>query len=277
MKQTKLDDFLLLEEEKEKLEFQNIELEKRVKEEVKKSREKDELIFQQSKLASMGEMIANISHQWRQPLMEISSLFIPLEASIKLNKEISKDDLVQRIETLHEITSYMSNTIDDFKNFFASDKKKVEFRISQQINTSVNIIGASLKRHKINLDIIIKSNPLIYGYKNEYSQVLINILTNASDMLVQREIINPKIVIKIEEKNNQLLLSVQDNAQGVKCRPLNKVFEPYYTKGKKNGSGLGLFMSHLIVANNLKGELKVRNYEDGAIFLISIPIKNKKR
>lgn len=276
MKQTKLDDFLLLEEEKEKLEFQNIELERRVKEEVKKSREKDELLFQQSKLASMGEMIANISHQWRQPLMEISSLFIPLEASIKLNKQISKDDLVQRIETLHEITSYMSNTIDDFKNFFASDKKKEEFRISQQINTSVNIIGASLKRHKINLDIIIKSNPLIYGYKNEYSQVLINILTNASDLLVQREIINPKIVIKIEEKNNQLLLSVQDNAQGVKCRPLNKVFEPYYTKGKKNGSGLGLFMSHLIVSNNLKGELKVRNYEDGAIFLISIPIKNKK-
>lgn len=275
MKQTNLDDFLLLEEEKSKLEHQNNALEKRVKEEVEKSRAKDELMFQQSKLASMGEMIGNISHQWRQPLMELSSLFIPLEASMAMNVKISQEDLLQRIEKLHEITAYMSNTIDDFKNYFASEKQKVHFRISEQINTSVTIIGSSLKKHKINLDIIIKSNPLIYGYKNEYAQVIINILTNANDMLIQRKIENPKITLKIEEKGNNLLLSVKDNAKGVKCRPLSKVFEPYYTKEKKNGSGLGLFMSHLIVTNNLKGELKVKNYQDGAIFLISIPINNK--
>ena len=275
MKQTKLEDFILLEEEKERLKLHNNELEQRVKEEVKKSREKDELMFQQSKLASMGEMIGNIAHQWRQPLMEISSLFIPLEASIKMDIKISNDDLLERIRKLHEITSYMSNTIDDFKNFFASEKEKVHFRISEQINTSVTIIGSSLKTHKINLDIIIKSNPLIYGYKNEYAQVLINILTNANDMLIQRNIKNPKIIIKIEEKENNLLLSVQDNAQGIKCNPLSKVFEPYYTKEKKNGSGLGLFMSHLIVTNNLKGKLKVKNHENGAIFLISIPINSK--
>ncbi len=275
MRQTKLDEFLLLEQEKSALELQNEELEKRVKEEVAKSRAKDELMFQQSKLASMGEMIGNIAHQWRQPLMEISSLFIPVEASIKMKIPLSKEDLLQKIEKLNEITQYMSHTIDDFKNFFAREKEKSNFRISEQINTSITILGSTLKNHKIDLDIIIKKNPLIYGYKNEYSQVLINILTNASDILIQRKIQNPKIIIKIEELNNNLLVSVSDNAGGVRCEPLNKVFEPFYTKDKDNGSGIGLFMSHLIVTNNLKGELKVSNNSLGAEFTIQIPIINK--
>jgi len=274
MRQTKLEEFLLLEKEKSVLELQNEELEKRVKEEVEKSRAKDKLMFHQNKLASMGEMIENIAHQWRQPLMEISSLFIPLEASLEMNIELSKEDLLDRIKKLHEITHYMSHTIDDFKNYFTKEKSKVDFRISEQINTAVTIIGSSLKHHKIDLDIIIKSNPLVHGYKNEYAQVLINILTNANDILIQRKIIKPKIIIKIEEKYDYLIVSVQDNAGGVKSDPLSKVFEPFYTQEKTNGSGLGLFMSHLIVTNNLNGELDVKNGKNGAIFTISIPINS---
>ncbi|NQY21848.1 MAG: HAMP domain-containing histidine kinase [Campylobacteraceae bacterium] len=275
MSKSKQKEILLLSKEKVELKTLNEELEKRVKEELKKSRAKDELMFQQSKLASMGEMIGNISHQWRQPLMEISSLFLPIEASLKMNIELSKEDLIERIEKLHEITKYMSHTIDDFKNFFSKDKKKVNFRISEQINTAITIIGSTLKRNKINLDIIIKHNPLVYGYKNEYAQVLINIATNACDILINRKITNPKIIIKIETKDNFLLVSLSDNAGGIKVNPISKVFEPFYTSEKDNGTGLGLFMSHLIVRNSLKGEILVSNNKEGAVFIIKIPIDIK--
>ena len=275
MSKSKQKEILLLSKEKIELKSLNEELEKRVKEEVEKSRAKDELMFQQSKLASMGEMIGNISHQWRQPLMEISSLFLPIEASLKMNIELSKEDLIEKIEKLHVITKYMSHTIDDFKNFFSKDKKKVNFRISEQINTAITIIGSTLKRNKINLDIIIKHNPLIYGYKNEYSQVLINIATNACDILINRKITNPKIIIKIETKDNFLLVSLSDNAGGITVNPISKIFEPFYTSEKDNGTGLGLFMSHLIVRNSLKGEILVSNNKEGAVFIIKIPIDVK--
>lgn len=205
--------------------------------------------------------------------MEISSLFIPVEASLHLDKKITNEELLDKIDKLHDITNYMSQTIDDFKNFFTSEKEKVNFRISEQINTSVNIIASSLKLYKIDLDIIIKNNPIVYGYKNEYSQVLINILTNAKDMLIQRNIANPKIIISIEQRNNNLIVSIIDNAKGITVFPIEKIFEPFYTSGKVNGSGIGLFMSKLIVENNMNGSLNAKNYESGAKFIISIPIK----
>jgi C4-dicarboxylate-specific signal transduction histidine kinase len=166
MRQTKLDEFLELEE-------QNKELEKLINLEVEKNRQKDKIMFQQNKMAAMGEMLNNIAHQWRQPLMEISSLFIPIQAKIDFDLDIDKKELNQTIIKLNEITKYMSNTIDDFKNFFATTKEKEEFKLSSQINASLNILSSSLKNNNIMLDIIVKKNPTVYGYKNEYTQVLI--------------------------------------------------------------------------------------------------------
>ena len=183
MRQTKIEDFLELEEH-------NKELEQRVKEEVSKNREKDKLMFQQAKLASLGEMLGNISHQWRQPLMEISSIFLPIEAKINMDIPLDNKEVLESIEKLNDITKYMSNTIDDFKNFFIKDKEKIHFEILEQINSTVNIISSSLKVHDIKLDIIIQKNTVMLGYKNEYSQVLINIINNARDILVQRKIQN---------------------------------------------------------------------------------------
>lgn len=264
MRQTQLDDFLELEEH-------NKELEKKVEEEVAKNRAKDKLMFQQAKLASMGEMLSNISHQWRQPLMEISSLFLPIEAKLSMDMKVEKEELLESITKLNDITKFMSSTIDDFKNFFATDKEKIHFELLEQINSTVNIISGSLKVHDIKLNIIIQKNPVMTGYKNEYSQVLINIINNARDVLIQRKIQNPKIKIVITENKENIITCIEDNAGGIKVKPIKKIFEPLFTYEKLNGSGIGLFMSKLIIENNMCGELTVNNKNEGAVFTIIIP------
>lgn len=261
MRQTKLDEFLILEEH-------NKELEKLISLEVEKNRQKDKIMFQQNKMASMGEMLNNIAHQWRQPLMEISSLFIPVQAKIDFEIEIDKKELKDAILKLNEITKYMSNTIDDFKNFFATNKEKEKFRISQQINASLNILSATLKSHNIMIEIIIKKNPEIYAYKNDYMQVLINIINNAKDILIQRKIQDPKIIIIVDETVDDVIISIEDNAGGVKVIPLEDIFKPFFTYGKANGTGIGLFMSKLIIENNMEGKLTVENTKLGANFKI---------
>ena len=264
MRQTRLDDFLELEEH-------NKELEKKIQEEVAKNRAKDKLMFQQAKLASMGEMLGNISHQWRQPLMEISSIFLPIEAKINMDIPLDNKEILESIQKLNDITKYMSNTIDDFRNFFAKEKEKISFEILEQINSTVNIISSSLKIHDIKLDIIIQKNKVMTGYKNEYSQVLINIINNAKQTLVQRKIQNPKIKITITENKNDIITKIEDNAGGIKITPIEKVFDPFFTYEKVNGSGIGLFMSKLIIENNMNGRLQVTNNKEGALFTIIIP------
>jgi len=261
MRQTKLDEFLELEE-------QNKELEKLVSLEVEKNRQKDKIMFQQNKMAAMGEMLNNIAHQWRQPLMELSSLFIPIQAKIDFDLDIDKKELKETISNLNEITKYMSNTIDDFENFFATTKEKEEFKLSSQINASLNILSTSIKNNNIMLDIIVKKNPTIYGYKNEYTQVLINIINNAKDILIQRKIKNPKIIITIDETEDAVIISIEDNAGGVRVKPIEDIFKPFFTYEKINGTGIGLFMSKLIIENNMNGRLWVENKKDGALFKI---------
>ncbi len=264
MRQTKLDDFLELEE-------QNKELEKLVAVEVEKNRQKDKIMFQQNKMASMGEMLNNIAHQWRQPLMELSSLFIPIQAKLDFDLELDKKELKESILKLNDITKYMSNTIEDFRDFFATNKEKEKFKLSEQINASLNIISSSLKANDIMLEIIIKKNPTLNGYKNEYTQVLINIINNAKDILIQRKIKEPKIKIIVSETKKDVLISIEDNAGGVKVDPIENIFKPFFTYEKIGGTGIGLFMSKLIIENNMNGMILLENTKDGALFKIITP------
>ncbi len=264
MRQTRLDEFL-------ELAHHNKELEKRIEEEVAKNREKDKLMFQQAKLASLGEMLGNISHQWRQPLMEINSLFLPIEAKIALDIPLDKEEILETITNLNQITKYMSNTIDDFRDFFATDKEKIKFQLIEQINSTINIISGGLKANNIKLDIIIQKNPEMIGYKNDYSQVLINIINNAKDILIQRKISEPYIKISIFEENENIITTVEDNGGGIKVEPIEKVFEPFFTYEKIGGSGIGLFMSKLIIEKNMHGKLIAQNSSIGAFFKIIIP------
>ena len=203
--------------------------------------------------------------------MEINSLFLPIEGKISLDMPLDKEEILETISKLNHITKYMSNTIDDFKNFFATDKEKIKFQLLEQINSTINIISGGLKTHNIKLDIIIQKNPELIGYKNDYSQVLINIINNAKDVLVQRKIENPYIKISIFEENGNIITTVEDNAGGIKVNPIEKIFDPFFTYEKIGGSGIGLFMSKLIIEKNMNGKLLVENSLKGAFFKIIIP------
>ncbi len=229
-----------------------------------------ELLTQQSKMASMGEMISNIAHQWRQPLMELSSLLLNMEAKIKLLDTISNDEVLDTVHKSNNLLKYMSNTIDDFRNFFTKDKTKERFYISEQIELAVNMMRSSIKNNNIKVKIVIKSNIQVYVCKNEYLQVLINILSNAIDAIKSNKIENGIIVIKLFKQNKYSIVEIDDNAGGISVKPIEKVFEPFYTKGKENGTGIGLFMSKLIIENNMNGKLNVSNISNGVSFQIII-------
>lgn len=266
------------EKEKKFLELlkKNKELQNIILKEVEKNREKDKIMFAQNKMAALGEMLNNISHQWRQPLMEISSLFIPLEGKINLGVKVEQEEIKESIEKLNDITKYMSTTIEDFRNFFATNKEISQFKLLEQINIAYKLMSSSFKANNISLEIIVSKNPTVLGYKNEYTQVLINLLNNAKDALIQRKIQNPKIIIRVKEYENEVILDIEDNAGGIEVTPLEEVFKPFFTHGKKNGTGVGLFMSKLIIENNMNGKLLVNNTNIGAEFKI-ITCKNSSK
>jgi len=260
-----------LEKENQLLKQQIRELKKQVIDEIRHNRQNDKMLFQQSRMASMGEMIGNIAHQWRQPLMELSSICMELQAKVELLGDVSNDEVLEAVEKSNKITKYMSHTIDDFRNFFATDKDKEVFKISDQISSAITIINSSLKQHEIKLEIIVQKNSVVEGYKNEYSQVLINILSNAKEALINRKIKNPKISIRILEKENNSIVQISDNGGGIHVKPIEKIFEPFFTHDKINGTGVGLFMSKLIIENNMNGRLFVQNDDKGAVFTITVP------
>ena len=227
-----------------------------------------DLLTQQSKMATMGEMISNIAHQWRQPLMEVSTLLMSMEAKIKLLNTISNEDILDTVWKSNEVLKYMSNTIDDFRNFFATDKTKEDFFVSEQIEQAINMIRSSIKSNNIKVNIIIKNNIKIFGCQNEYLQVLINILSNAKDAIVAKNIDDGTITIRIFKKGKFNILEIQNNGGIIVAKPIEKVFEPFYTYNKKNGTGIGLFMSKLIIENNMNGKIRVENKQNGANFRI---------
>lgn len=252
------------------LEQLNANLENRVEEEIKKSRKKEQLLIEKSKFIALGEMISNIAHQWRQPLCELSSILMFIRFKYSVNALDKKTMDTKSIEA-DKVIEYMSKTIDDFRNFFMPKKSKNEFYIYQAVDMVMNIILSSLKNNNIKIELNIDKKLKIYTYKNEYEQVLLNIINNARDILIQNNIKEPKIKIQTEDKKDCIILSIEDNAGGIDMKIIDKIFEPYFTtKAESNGTGIGLYMSKIIVEKNMKGTLAVKNIKDGAKFEIII-------
>lgn len=267
---------LRLQEATKSLDTLNHELESRIKEEVEVSREKDMLMYRQSRFASMGEMIGNIAHQWRQPLMELSALLMGIQASIHFKATVPKEEVTATIDSSNRVIAFMSHTIDDFRNFFSTHKELGEFCINDVVSDAVNIINATLLHHQIKLKIITHiPNAMAYGLKNEYAQVIINLISNSKDMLIIRNIQEGQIYIDIDETLEYSKVSVIDNAGGIDDADLPKVFEPFFTKKKTNGTGVGLFMCRMIIENNMKGIITAGNVDNGVAFCIMVP-KSKK-
>jgi signal transduction histidine kinase len=268
-----------LEDNNLKLTQLNNELEIKVQKQVTDIRKKDVILNQQSRLAAMGEMLGNIAHQWRQPLSAISTLASGIRVQKEMNliddKQLDKD-----LEGIVNSTIMLSNTIDDFRNFYSQDKEKKEFGIDNTIGQVLSLISANIKNKDIEL-IINTKNIKLCSYENELIQSILNILNNAKDALL--EIDGQKLIfIEAFKKEDYLVLEIYDNAKGISNKIINRIFEPYFTtKFKSQGTGIGLYMTKNIIESSLDGEIKASNkvflYKDkeykGALFIIKIPLR----
>ncbi|MDD2291418.1 MAG: transporter substrate-binding domain-containing protein [Aliarcobacter sp.] len=261
-------------EMEQKLEVLTYSLEERVNEEIKKNQEKTKQLIQQSRLAQMGEMLSMIAHQWRQPLTAISATTNNLQLKILLNEEIDNYTLKEELELITNYSQHLSLTIDDFRNFFKPDKVKMSCKIEDIIEKSINIIKTSFESKNINLITNYNFNSEIFSYANEIQQVILIILKNAEDILMEKNIENKLIKINTFKENNFAIIQIEDNGGGIAMEIINKIFDPYFsTKKSKEGTGIGLYMSKIIIDEHCLGNLSAKNSTKGAIFEIKLPIK----
>jgi len=224
-------------------------------------KEKENLIMEQSKLASLGEMIGNIAHQWRQPLNAIS-----ISASgAKFQKEfdlLNDENFINSMDTIIDTTQFLSQTIDDFQNYIKDDKIKAYFEISASVQKILNIMKGTFINNDIQMFVDIEDRLSIDAYQNELNQVLLNLLNNSKDALKENNIPKKMIHIKSYKEEKNICIEVIDNAGGVPENIINKVFEPYFTtKDKSQGTGLGLYMTHKIINESMKGSISIINTE----------------
>ncbi|WP_421716970.1 PAS domain-containing protein [Arcobacter arenosus] len=254
----------------------DIKNEQFLKDEVKRKTDENfkqfQLIQQQSKLAAMGEMIGAIAHQWRQPLNEISIRIQKLKYAYKKN-EID-EEFIQDFINKNKITiNFMSNTIDDFRNFFTIDKKPIRFSINESIKNVLNLTEAQLKKQNIKISLNEYQDFEINGYKSEFEHVIMNFISNSKYELEEKKIENPEIIINIKEYE----LEFEDNAGGIPKDLITRIFEPYFTsKDQGKGTGMGLYMSKMIIEDNMKGSIEVKNTQKGAKFIIRFNKEGKK-
>jgi PAS domain S-box-containing protein len=243
-----------------------ITLKEQVAQEVAKNREKDKALMQQNRLAQMGEMISMIAHQWRQPLSAISAASGSIVLKAK-RERLSNDLAIELSGKISQYSQHLSETIEDFRNFFKEKKVKEKASLEQLVQESLSIVIHSLESKKIKLITEFSNKVEIETYTNEVKQVLLNIIKNAEDVLIEKSISNPIIYVSVNGTN----VSVSDNAGGIDISILEKIFEPYFsTKKEKDGTGLGLYMSKTIIEQHCKGKLSVKNRENGAEFTIEL-------
>ena len=245
-------------------------LEDKIQHEIAKRLEQEQMLIQQSKLAAMGETIGNIAHQWRQPLAQISAIFMNMKVTCDFDK-FNKIYLNEKVNEANKLTQYMSQTINDFQNFFKPHTKEEVFSIQEACKEALFIIESSLNYHDIKVNFLLEEDIRIFGHKNEFSQVILNLLNNAKNVLLERNIKEPFIKIEIKKGDSFSILKIGDNGGGIDKKILEKIFEPYFTtRHKTQGTGIGLYMSKNIIENNMGGYLNVRNRELGACFTIKV-------
>jgi len=259
----------------------NATLEKRISIEVEENRKKDKLMYQHAKLATMGEMIGNIAHQWRQPLNSMS-LIIQSFGIKSMQGPLDQKFIDKQVEDGLRISKDMSETIDGFRNFFRPNKSREYFNIENSLYTTISF----LEDNDINITILSEKDFKMFGFANEFSQIIINILNNAIDNFKQKKIyIEKNILIKIESyQENSIKLIITDNGGGIPEDYIDKIFEPYFTtKHKSLGTGIGLYMSRQIIEKQMHGHIEVQNITMNfdhasykcAQFTIILPLKSK--
>lgn len=233
-------------------------------------KEKEHLLFQQSKLASMGEMMSAIAHQWRQPLNALAALNMKVETKLEFQDTMDLEEYKPICEGINNQLNYMSKTIDDFRDFFIPSKKKIHFNICDVIENVFSMLKPQLENYNIEYTFSCK-DAFIDGYPNEFKQVIINILNNAKDAIVMNKIPNGKIDINIMKGKKKFIIFIKDNGGGISDEVISKIFNPYFTtKFESKGTGIGLYMSKMIIEKSMNGELKVESKKNETIFSITI-------
>lgn len=226
----------------------------------------ENMLVQQSKLAKSGEMIGNITHQFRQPLNNLSYILMNLKKRFD-NQKLDEKYFLKKTKQADDQLQFLSKTIDDFKEFYTPSKQKEEFIVREAIENSITVLSAELKKRNITLDFEFSTNDevRVFGIKNELSQVILAILSNASDAL--KDIEKPLILLKVRASNAEVIISIEDNAKGIKSKNIEKIFEPYFST-KEEGSGIGLFLVKQIIEESFEGKIEVSNKNKGANFSI---------
>ncbi|MCK9257637.1 MAG: HAMP domain-containing histidine kinase, partial [Sulfurospirillaceae bacterium] len=224
----------------------------------------------QGRLAQMGEMLSMIAHQWRQPLNVISAINSAIRLKTFKDK-IDKEYLLEKLNETNEQVKYLSNTIEDFRSFFKPNIEKKEVLAKKIIEDTLKIIKSSIDSRAIDIVLNIETDMSLFTYKNRVIQVLLTIIKNAKEAIEQKNIENGKIIISTKKENERLTIEVCDNGTGIEDEKLEKIFLPYFTtKHESVGTGIGLYMSKVIIEEHCGGKLTAHNNSDGVCFKITL-------
>ncbi|KIM06621.1 MAG: hypothetical protein KU38_12735 [Sulfurovum sp. FS08-3] len=255
----------------------NENLEAKVKEAIEEVRKKDQMLQQQSKLAQMGEMISMIAHQWRQPLSSMSNIVANLQIKLLMQPDKQEHNysrlLNEEFKAIMDLIQNLSSTIDDFRSFYKPSKAKQVVTLQEPIKKALNIVNASLEAKEIAIKERLSVNRPIALYTNEIIQVILNIIKNSEDNFIEKKTPYPLIEISTTQEESRVIITLCDNGGGIDSDILNRIFDPYFsTKSDKNGTGLGLYMSKIIIEEHHKGKLEVYNQNGGVCFRIILDI-----
>lgn len=249
----------------------NKNLDIRIQDELSKSKRQEALLIHQSRSAAMGEMIGAIAHQWRQPLNALGLVQQNLKLRFQMGK-LDEEFMASNMEKSERLIQKMSTTIDDFRNFFKPNKNVELFNIHNVIQSTVELLDAQLRNHSIKVCFNCADDINIVGLSGEFSQVILNLISNSKDILIEKKTPNPIITINVSRyQTNQIEIVAKDNAGGIPEAIFDKIFDPYFTtKDEGKGTGIGLYMSKIIIENNMGGSLTVFNDDEGANFVIQL-------
>jgi signal transduction histidine kinase len=263
----------LREQAEDELRRMNAGLEERIAAEVEKNRDKDRIMAHQARLAAMGEMLSNISHQWRQPLNNVSLIVQNLLLDFEVGTLTSESFRTSVEECMSSLT-YLSRTIDTFRAFYQPDQFRQPFALVAAIADAISLVRDDLTSHGIALETVNEHDSLVVGYKNEFSQVLLNVIVNAKEAILKHKPERPCVTITCSQRNGAAIVTIADNGGGIPPEIMDRIFDPYFTtKFMSRGTGVGLYMSKMIIEKYMGGAISIANDSVGTHVTIELPLE----
>lgn len=272
----RLEETLILRTEaEEQLRRLNAELEQRVAAEVEKNIAKDRIMAHQARLAAMGEMLSNISHQWRQPLNNVSLIVQNIQAEFE-DGSLTTDSCREYVAECLQCLLYLSHTISNFYEFYQPESGRELFDPCHAASEAISLVREELEARGITVLLVNENNARVNGYRKEFAQVLLNLIQNAKEALLSRQPTAPNLEIICSQKGESALVTVKDNGGGIPAEIMDKIYDPYFTtKFMSQGTGMGLYISKLIIEKHMGGRITVSSNAAGTEVTIELPLKGR--